>query len=193
MNELNIALEGNQLYLGPYISITIGILVLFIGRRLNQAIHALREFSIPEPVSGGLLMSVVLAAVYALSAVEVSFDLQFRDILLRVNPVDERPVLVPGMSVSAQLQIPSGREGVVVARDAVVRYPDGRSVVWVIESGDTGPVAAERLIRPGLQFAGQVEIVSGLEAGEQVVVRGNETLRAGQPVQVNRGLAGASR
>jgi RND family efflux transporter MFP subunit len=126
------------------------------------------------------------------TAVPVS-DPSARTFLLRVNPVDERPVLVPGMSVSAQLQIPSGREGVVVARDAVVRYPDGRSVVWVIESGDTGPVAAERLIRPGLQFAGQVEIVSGLEAGEQVVVRGNETLRAGQPVQVNRGLAGASR
>ena len=116
-----------------------------------------------------------------------------RTFLLRVTPTADRPVLAPGMSVSALLQIPAGREGVVVARDAVVRYPDGRSVVWVVEAGDGGPVAAERLIRPGQQFAGQVEIVSGLAAGEQVVVRGNETLRSGQPVQVNGALAGAGR
>jgi RND family efflux transporter MFP subunit len=116
-----------------------------------------------------------------------------RTFLLRVTPTADRPVLAPGMSVSALLQIPAGREGVVVARDAVVRYPDGRSVVWVVEAGDNGPVAAERLIRPGQQFAGQVEIVSGLAAGEQVVVRGNETLRSGQPVQVNGALAGAGR
>jgi len=127
------------------------------------------------------------------TAVPVS-DPSARTFLLRVLPDAERPVLIPGMSVSAQLQIPAGREGVVVERDAIVRYPDGRSVVWVIEDGQEGPVAAERLIRPGLQFAGQVEIVSGLEAGEEIVVRGNESLRAGQAVQVNRtALAGANR
>ena len=126
------------------------------------------------------------------TAVPVS-DPADRTFLLRVTPTDDRPVLVPGMSVSAVLQIPAGREGVVVARDAVVRYPDGRSVVWVVEAGDGGPVASERLIRPGQQFAGQVEIVSGLAAGEQVVVRGNETLRSGQPVQINGALAGAGR
>jgi RND family efflux transporter MFP subunit len=127
------------------------------------------------------------------TAVPVS-DPTARTFLLRVSPGTDRPVLVPGMSVSALLQIPAGRDGVVVARDAVVRYPDGRSVVWVVESGEEGPMATERLIRAGQQFAGQVEIVSGLEAGEQIVVRGNETLRIGQRVQVNRtALAGAER
>ena len=126
------------------------------------------------------------------TAVPVS-DPTARTFLLRVTPGLERPMLAPGMSVSAVLQIPAGREGVVVARDAVVLYPDGRSVVWVVEPGDGGPVASERLIRPGQQFAGQVEIVSGLDAGEQVVVRGNETLRAGQPLRVNSALAGADR
>lgn len=127
------------------------------------------------------------------TAVPVS-DPSARTFLLRVLPDAERPVLVPGMSVNAQLQIPAGRKGVVVDRDAIVRYPDGRSVVWVVEAGEYGPVAAERLIRPGLQFAGQIEIVSGLAAGEEIVVRGNESLRAGQAVQVNRtAVAGANR
>lgn len=119
------------------------------------------------------------------TAVPVS-DPAARTFLLRVLPDDQQPRLVPGMSVSATLQIPSGREGVVVARDAIVRYPDGRSVVWVIETGSEGPVATERIVKPGQRFSDSIEIVEGLRAGEQVVVRGNEALRGGQLVKISR-------
>ena len=45
--------EDNILHLGPFFAVTLGIVVLFIGKRLNEVIGFLREFSIPEPVSGG--------------------------------------------------------------------------------------------------------------------------------------------
>lgn len=38
---------------GPGLATTFGILVLFIGRRINQKVNFLREFSIPDPVTGG--------------------------------------------------------------------------------------------------------------------------------------------
>jgi ESS family glutamate:Na+ symporter len=56
--------------------------VLFIGKRLNDTIGILREFSIPEPVTGGLLFSILLGVLYFASGVAVAFDLQARDILL---------------------------------------------------------------------------------------------------------------
>ncbi|RJG49902.1 sodium/glutamate symporter [Motilimonas pumila] len=59
-----------------------GIIVLFIGRRLNQVIGFLKEFSIPEPVSGGILVSGLLALLFAFTAIEVQFDLTARDALL---------------------------------------------------------------------------------------------------------------
>jgi ESS family glutamate:Na+ symporter len=42
----------------------------------------LREFSIPEPVTGGLLFSVLIALVYLVTGVEVEFELTARDLLL---------------------------------------------------------------------------------------------------------------
>ncbi len=42
----------------------------------------LREFSIPEPVTGGLLFSVLIALFYVISGIEVEFDLAARDVLL---------------------------------------------------------------------------------------------------------------
>ncbi|QBF83108.1 sodium/glutamate symporter [Shewanella maritima] len=70
------------LQLNSFFTVTIGIIVLFIGRRLNQVIGFLKEFSIPEPVSGGIIFSLLFSLIYALANVEVSFDLMARDVLL---------------------------------------------------------------------------------------------------------------
>ncbi|MEZ8285422.1 sodium/glutamate symporter [Vibrio splendidus] len=74
--------ENNVLHLGSFFAVTMGIVVLFIGRRLNQVIGFLKEFSIPEPVSGGILASLLFAALYATTSIEVQFDLLARDVLL---------------------------------------------------------------------------------------------------------------
>lgn len=65
-----------------YMTFTLGIIVLFVGKRLNDAIGFLREFSIPEPVTGGLLFSILFLLVYVVSGLEISFDLTSRDFLL---------------------------------------------------------------------------------------------------------------
>jgi ESS family glutamate:Na+ symporter len=65
-----------------FLTVTLGITVLFVGKRLNDAVPFLRELSIPEPVTGGLLFSVVFGIVYAASGVVVEFNLTARDILL---------------------------------------------------------------------------------------------------------------
>jgi ESS family glutamate:Na+ symporter len=66
----------------PFLAVTLGIVVLFVGKRLNDAIGFLREFSIPEPVTGGLLFSILFGLVYAVSGVAVEFELAARDVLL---------------------------------------------------------------------------------------------------------------
>jgi len=73
--------EGT-LRIEPFLTVTLGIFVLFAGKRLNDAVAFLREFSIPEPVTGGLLFSVVFAITYAVTGVAVEFNLAARDVLL---------------------------------------------------------------------------------------------------------------
>jgi glutamate:Na+ symporter, ESS family len=70
------------LRVGPFLAVTLGIIVWFAGKRLNDAIGFLREFSIPEPVTGGMLFSVLFTVVYAISGISVEFNLAARDILL---------------------------------------------------------------------------------------------------------------
>ena len=70
------------LQINQFLAVTLGIIVLFVGKRINDAVAFLREFSIPEPVTGGLLLSVLFALVYAVSGVAVEFELGARDFLL---------------------------------------------------------------------------------------------------------------
>jgi len=74
--------QDGVLRIASFLAVTIGIIVLFIGKRLNDKVGILREFSIPEPVTGGLLFSILFGVFYFASGVAVTFDLQARDILL---------------------------------------------------------------------------------------------------------------
>jgi ESS family glutamate:Na+ symporter len=70
------------LRIDQFLTVTLGVIVLFIGKRLNDAVGFLRAFSIPEPVTGGLLLSILFGVLYAASGVAVEFNLNARDFLL---------------------------------------------------------------------------------------------------------------
>jgi RND family efflux transporter MFP subunit len=114
-----------------------------------------------------------------------------RTFLLRVQVDEAVPGMIPGMSVRAQLRLATGRSGLGVPRDAILRFPDGRVVVWTVESGPEGDVVRENVVRTGNSYDKLVEVREGLAAGTRVVVRGNEALRDGQRVVVLSAAPGA--
>ncbi|KEF42121.1 MAG: glutamate permease [Cyanobium sp. CACIAM 14] len=65
-----------------FATFNIAIVVLAIGRWLNRKVAVLREFNIPEPVTSGLLVCILLALVHGATGIDVSFNLQTRDFLL---------------------------------------------------------------------------------------------------------------
>lgn len=75
-------IAGNLVWVRPFFTLTIAIIVLFVGKALNRRFEWLRQFHISESVSGGLLVSVALAAAHLVSGIEVQFDLAGRQYLL---------------------------------------------------------------------------------------------------------------
>jgi len=66
----------------PLLSITIGIVALLVGKKINQAIPTFDRLSIPAPVTGGLLFAFVALVLHLLWSVTLEFDLNARDFLL---------------------------------------------------------------------------------------------------------------
>lgn len=74
--------DNGILHISPFLSVTLGIVVLFVGKRVNNIVRFLKEFSIPEPVTGGLICSLLIALLYLVTGIEVEFELSARDFLL---------------------------------------------------------------------------------------------------------------
>jgi ESS family glutamate:Na+ symporter len=73
---------AGQIEVQSFLTVTLGILVLFLGKALNRHIRFLREFTIPEPVSGGLLVALLIALLHAVFGLEINFGMRARDLLL---------------------------------------------------------------------------------------------------------------
>ena len=65
-----------------FLSFTLAIVLLFLGKWLTGRIEFLRRYSIPEPVIGGFLCAAAVAVAYFLFDLKVTFSLEVRDWLL---------------------------------------------------------------------------------------------------------------
>lgn len=73
---------NGQVAVHSFLTVTLGILVLFLGKRLNSQFRFLREFTIPEPVSGGLLVALLITVLHLAFGLEIAFGMRARDLLL---------------------------------------------------------------------------------------------------------------
>ena len=62
----------------------LAIVVLFLGKYLNKKVGFFRNYNIPEPVTGGVLVSLLLGLLFYTYDVVIEFDMRSRDILLIV-------------------------------------------------------------------------------------------------------------
>lgn len=85
-----------------------------------------------------------------------------------------------GQSITVQIPVGTPRNLLSVPKDALVQARGGWTV-FVAEEGQAQP----RAVTLGLPVGDRYEVLSGLEEGELVVVRGNERLRPGQSITPN--------
>ncbi len=147
------------------------------------------DFTVPETFLGAMHEG---AAVLARSASYPDREFQgvVRSVGSRVDPVtraiqvrahvpNDDAALRPGMLLMVDV-VMTERSALVVPENAVYQIQD-RAYVYVVGAD---LVARERMIETGERRFGSVEVLSGLEAGERVVIEGIVKLRDGAAVRL---------
>ena len=117
-----------------------------------------------------------------------SADRQKATVKVRIGFDQLDPRILPdmGVKVSFLRDAPAPGQAAVVPRALVpktaVRTADGRSVVFVLKEDRV----ERRAISVGLENGDQVEVISGVSAGERVVVDAPQTLKDGDKVKVQQ-------
>jgi len=147
------------------------------------------DFDVPETAVARLRTGLSFVATSAAFP-----DTQFRGVVVsvdtRVDPVSRtitvrgtipnpKGRLKPGMFMSVRLL----REDIValVVPEQALVPEQSRMFVWVVGADAN---VEKREVRIGRRRPGQVEILSGLRAGETVITEGTQKARPGQPVEV---------
>ena len=108
------------------------------------------------------------------SSIEARIDPNTRAVTVRGDFPNPDRRLRPGMLVQVSLARPE-RQALVLPEIAIVQV--GRETfVWRVRADDT---VERAMIEVGERRAGQVEVVSGLAAGDRIVVEGTGKLRPG--------------
>lgn len=147
------------------------------------------EFQIPEVFFGRVTTGQPIEATSAampgqiftgtITARDVRIDPVSRAFRVRAELPNPDGVLPPGLFMAARLSLATREDALIIPEQAVLS--EGRNTyVYRIVDG-----RAERTeVRLGLRRIGEVEVISGLEAGDQVVTEGLQRLRPGLPVRV---------
>jgi membrane fusion protein, multidrug efflux system len=101
-----------------------------------------------------------------------------RTILVKARAANPDHVLRPGMFIEARLATSTRPNAIVVPEDAVQPLRTA-NVVWAIVDGK----ASRRIVQLGARAQGRVEVLSGVNAGELIVVGGLERMAEGMAVK----------
>ncbi len=155
------------------------------------------SFNVPERYAGVVRRGQKVAfRVAAVTGEELTGTVDFvspevqlpgRTLLVKALVPNGRRLLQAGMFAEARLATATRPRAVVVPEEAVLAV-QGVYVVWVVQEGKV----TRRPVSLGVRSPGEVEITSGVQPGEQVVVGGLEMLQDGAPVTptvVERGPA----
>lgn len=111
-------------------------------------------------------------------AIVPTADRQKATVKVRIGVDELDPRILPDMGVKVAFQEPGGAappKPAVVVPAAAVRQVEGRDVVWVAAGGRL----ERRAVRRGASQGSDVSLLSGVAAGEKVVVEGPSDLREG--------------
>jgi membrane fusion protein, multidrug efflux system len=146
------------------------------------------DFDVPERHAGRVRLGDVVtfqvegaagehrATVYAL---EPGISAETRTLRVRAQGANREGLLRPGGFAQVTLTLEQIAEALMVPTTAIVSAQD-RTLVFVIREDKAEP----RPVQTGVRTAGQVQIVSGIEAGDSVITTGLQMVRPGAPVQV---------
>jgi membrane fusion protein (multidrug efflux system) len=92
----------------------------------------------------------------------------------------EKPIdLLPGMFARLNVLLKNIDDAVIVPLEALVTTPKG-PVVFVVEDGN----AIARAVKTGIEADNRIQLVSGVQPGDKVIIAGNEKLKSGVEVSL---------
>jgi len=113
------------------------------------------------------------------SELSPAIDINTRTYLGKVRFSNPKLLIRPGMFVKSLIKVNQKNDIIIIPKEIIISDQRGKRVFIVKEN-----TAFERIIETGIENEDMIEVVSGLEVNERLVIKGFETLRNKSKVKV---------
>lgn len=128
----------------------------------------LTNYSIPDDTLSGKITEISPA-----------IDVETRTYLAKVRFSNPKLLIKPGMFMKTLIKVRQKDGIIIIPKEIIISDQKGKRVFVVEEN-----TAIERIIETGIENEDMVEVISGLEPNDRLVVKGYETLRNKSKVKV---------
>ncbi len=115
-----------------------------------------------------------------ISFVSTTVDPLTRTFTIEAN-LPSSNTLKPNMLAQVQINDATRKDALVIDQN-VVQSTENGTVVYVAENEGGKKVAKSRVVKTGLSYNGQIEILAGLKAGDELITQGYQDVVDGQAV-----------
>lgn len=114
-----------------------------------------------------------------ITEISPAIDVETRTYLAKVRFSNPNLLIRPGMFVKTLIKVNQKDDIIIIPKEIIISDQGGKRVFVVKEN-----TAFERIIETGIENENMIEVISGLEENERLVVKGFETLRDKSKVKV---------
>jgi membrane fusion protein (multidrug efflux system) len=135
--------------------------------KIGQGVQ-ITNYSVPDDTLSGKITEI-----------SPVIDINTRTYLAKVRFNNSKLLIRPGMFVKTLIKVREKNGIIIIPKEIIISDQNGKRVFVVEEN-----TAYERIIETGIENDDMIEVISGLEVNERLVVKGFETLRDKSKVKV---------
>jgi RND family efflux transporter MFP subunit len=92
--------------------------------------------------------------------------------------------LIPNLLAEVNIMDYMSNKTIVIPTKVIQETPTGEEFVFVLKRNGM-PRAEKHIVKSGLSYKGQIEILEGLKAGDELIVQGGRSIKDGEIVEAN--------
>jgi membrane fusion protein (multidrug efflux system) len=171
--------EGSQISAKEKIITISDMNSLVIKAEVNEKFYPAVSLGKKLPVILDAFPGDTLTGVISLVYPEISADT--RTVKFDIKLVKPGKKILPGMMAQLRIPVDIHENAIAIPSDAVLTNPANEKFVFVVNKDS---IAFKRIVKPGISSRKQIEILSGLNENEKVVVMGQEMLKDSIKVKI---------
>jgi len=152
--------------------------------------------AVPESYLGSIKKGTEVMVEIAATGTEFKSEIQQvgnfinpnnRTFEIKVAVPNDKELVKPNLIATVKLNDYTSENALTIPEGVIQKNAAGENVVYVLVSEkDSTGTAEKRILETGLIYNDHVEVLSGLEAGEQLITEGAKNIHDGEKVRLNQ-------